>query len=416
MSHDLLEPGTIGQYLAQTPRLRGSVDPEAIVSAEEIGDGNLNLVFVVRDAHGGSVVLKQALPYVRMVGPEWPLSADRARHEAEALAAHGRAAPGLVPRILGFDEDRFVIAMEDLSDHRVWRAALNDGCRHEGAASSVGEYLAAVAVGTSVLGLDAETVRVAAASLMNLELRAITEELVFSEPLFDIGRNATLPGNRPDVDDLAADDVLVAAMGRAKWTFMTTQEALIHGDLHTGSVMVRAAGGPDGPVDSVRAFDSEFAFYGPVSFDLGTVWAHYVIAASRAVALGDDVRAVWLLGLCEETWTAFEDGFRARWEARRDARVFTDRFGSDLVERWQQEAGLFCAAEMMRRTVGMAKVADVETLPEELRVGAARGLLRSAQALVREGDGRLTPARLVALAQDTLLAARPGEARARGRT
>ena len=38
----------------------------------EVGDGNLNLVFIVEGATGAAVV-KQALPYVRLVGDSWPL-------------------------------------------------------------------------------------------------------------------------------------------------------------------------------------------------------------------------------------------------------------------------------------------------------------------------------------------------------
>ena len=41
----------------------------------EVGDGNLNLVFIVEGPAGG-VVVKQALPYVRLVGESWPLPLD----------------------------------------------------------------------------------------------------------------------------------------------------------------------------------------------------------------------------------------------------------------------------------------------------------------------------------------------------
>ena len=51
----------------------------------EVGDGNLNLVFVVEGPKSG-VVLKQALPYVRLVGESWPLSVRRAFFEHQALA------------------------------------------------------------------------------------------------------------------------------------------------------------------------------------------------------------------------------------------------------------------------------------------------------------------------------------------
>lgn len=390
MSYEFLNADTIADYIRADARLAEQVDADAITEVKEVGDGNLNLVFIVHDAHGGGIVLKQALPYVRLVGPDWPMTPDRARHEAEALQFHGRLVPALVPEVYRYDADRHIIAMEDLSDHRVWRGALNDGLRHEGVAALMGEYVAAVAFGTSILGVDPEEQKMIAARSANPELCTITEDLVFTEPYVDSGRNSFLAANAVDAAELAADDVIVREMGHAKWAFMTHAEALIHADLHTGSVMVRAASGEDGPVDSAKAFDSEFAFYGPLAFDLGALWANYTIAAARATALGEDDRADWCLSLCDQTWTAFEGTFRAEWPARRDPRVFTDGFGDDLLARWQSETWLFAAAKMARRIVGLAKTKDIESLPEDLREGAARGVLQTARAAVRqrhEGTG-----------------------------
>lgn len=47
----------------------GIDDPSTLVEAQEVGDGNLNLVFKIFDTTGVSrIVVKQALPYVRCVG------------------------------------------------------------------------------------------------------------------------------------------------------------------------------------------------------------------------------------------------------------------------------------------------------------------------------------------------------------
>jgi 5-methylthioribose kinase len=89
------------------------------------------------------------------------------------------------------------------------------------------------------------------------------------------------------------------------------------------------------------------------------------------------------MNLCDQTWSSFEESFRSAWPSRRDARVFTDGFGDDLVERWREETWLFAAAKMARRIVGLAKAKDIESLPEELREGAARGVLETARAAVR---------------------------------
>ncbi len=403
-SYAFLTADTVAEHLRERPGLSDRIDPAALESVQEVGDGNLNLVFLLRDTAGRRLVLKQALPYVRLVGPSWPMTPDRARHEAEAMRLHGSLVPDLVPTLFDYDVDRYVLAMEDLSDHRVWRGALNDGLRHDGAAEAMGRYVGRIAFGTSVLGMAAEQQKEMLASAVNPGLCRITEDLVFTEPVVDAGRNGVLAANAADAAELVADSVMVAELGRAKWVFMTRAEALIHGDLHTGSVMVRAADGDQGPVDSAKAFDSEFAFYGPVAFDLGALWGNYVIAAARATALGDDAGAAWALQLCGRTWTSFEETVRAAWPARVDPRVFGDDLLEHLLQTWRSEAWLFGAAKMARRIVGLAKTTDIETLEPSLREGAARGVLQVARRWVRERHAGSDPRRAEQLAGDLLAA------------
>jgi 5-methylthioribose kinase len=42
---------------------------------------------------------------------------------------------------------------------------------------------------------------------------------------------------------------------------MNNAQALIHGDLHTGSILIKE--------DSMKVIDPEFAFYGPMGYDIG---------------------------------------------------------------------------------------------------------------------------------------------------
>src|SRR5262249_36689821 len=123
-------------------------------SAEEIGDGNLNLIFRVAASGGASVIVKQALPYLRVVGEAWPLTLDRARIEHEALTLHHRLAPGLVTKVLGFDEARAAIVMEALRGYEVWRRGLNAQRRYPGAPADIGRFCGLTLLGTSNLLLD----------------------------------------------------------------------------------------------------------------------------------------------------------------------------------------------------------------------------------------------------------------------
>lgn len=376
-SYQFLDSSSIADYIASRPELIGCIDPNNLVEIKEVGDGNLNLVFIVKDSLGHGVVLKQALPYVRLVGPDWPMTPDRARFEYSTSVIHAKAAPGLVPEMYFFDQARFIIGMEDLSDHRVWRGALMDGEFHPGAAEAVGEYIARAAFATSLFGSGAKLHKEEIARSINTELCLITEDLVFTEPYFEASRNSVIAANEIDARELANDQKVIREMGMLKFDFMTRAEALIHGDLHTGSVMVRAD--KDGVVVSTKIFDSEFSFYGPISFDIGAIIANYYIAAARAEALGRKELLEFSLSLPEKTWNSFADTFRSLWRTRVDKRVFTDALVEDLLTAWKVDTVGYAAAKMARRIVGLAKTADIETLEPHLREGAARGVLRTAR-------------------------------------
>ena len=163
---------------------------------------------------------------------------------------------------------------------------------------------------------------------------------------------------------------------------MTSTEALLHGDLHSGSVMVKSDA--KGNEISTRAFDSEFSFYGPIGFDLGACFANFYIALARATALRRKDHADFIAGLPGELWDSFEANFRALWPTRVDKRVFSDVLLEKLLSQWKFDAIGYAAAKMTRRIVGLAKTSDIETLEPAERIGAARGVLRSAQMAIRE--------------------------------
>ncbi len=89
---------TLPQRLGPVLRERLAAPPEAW-RVREVGDGNLNLVFIVEGA-GGGVIVKQALPYVRLVGESWPLPLKRSFFEYHALTRQAARDPGRVPQVL----------------------------------------------------------------------------------------------------------------------------------------------------------------------------------------------------------------------------------------------------------------------------------------------------------------------------
>ena len=86
MAYRALDQHTVTDYLRGVPALAEVIDLAAPLHAREVGDGNLNLVFIVENGNADqSVVLKQALPYLRVAGESWPLTRERMRFETQAL-------------------------------------------------------------------------------------------------------------------------------------------------------------------------------------------------------------------------------------------------------------------------------------------------------------------------------------------
>lgn len=86
--------------------------------------------------------------------------------------------------------------------------------------------------------------------------------------------------------------------------------------------------------------------------------------------------------------------------------MWREPFLEELLATWQQEAWLFAAAKMSRRIVGAAKPTDIETLPEGLREGAARGVLQTARGAVRDSSADSAAMAFSVMAAATLVSSR----------
>ena len=182
--YERLDPAGVRRWLAAQPalsaRLGGGPDTWRI---DEVSDGNLNVVYVVRGSAGG-VCVKQSLPYVRVAGESWPMPLERAYFEQLYLRVSEPHVNGLAPKLLYYDPERFAMAMELLSEHIILRRGLIAGERYPTAARSVAEYTARRAFATSVLAEPFEPVNERlAAFTRNHALLRITVDLIFTHPV-----------------------------------------------------------------------------------------------------------------------------------------------------------------------------------------------------------------------------------------
>lgn len=374
MNYFPLSEATAATFLAAIPAVAGLLggSPEEW-SVSEVGDGNLNLVFLVTGPKGG-VAAKQALPYVRLVGESWPLPLSRAYFERLALADEARLSPARVPALIHHDDTMALTVMELLRPHRTLRGALVAGEHYPLAAAHIAEFLADTLFGTSDIAVPAAAKKARiGAYLGNTAMCRITEDLIFDEPYFDAPLNRHTPGLEALVSELRADMQLGLAAQAMKARFLAAPEALLHGDLHTGSIMVT-------PQDT-RVIDPEFAFYGPMGFDVGMILANFLIAfhAESGLRPGSPP-AVHLLDQAGAIWTGFAQRFAAHWRALdpagehgalhalaiKNEPLREAAIAQRLAAIWEDMLG-FAGCEIIRRILGLAHVADFETIGDEYR-------------------------------------------------
>ena len=367
--------------LAKT--LLGPFTADANLDCREIGDGNLNLVFHITDQNSDkSIIIKQALPYAKVVGESWPLSLVRARIEREILQEEYRLCPGMVPEVYHYDDNLALTVMEDLSDHVIMRKGLIDGASYPLFAQHIGEFMARTLFFTSDLGMNQQQKKEQQGRFINPDQCKITEDLIFDEPYRIAPNNNYEAAIEDEAEALRTDEVLHLEIALLREKFLTHGQALLHGDLHTGSIFVTP--------ESTKVIDPEFAFYGPMGFDVGAVLAnlllHYVSLSGRFQDQSTrNARETELLDMVRDVWTEFDTRFRALWSTDLiDPMAKTPGYQNMYVQQLFRDTIGFTGAKMVRRIVGLAHVADIDTLTDAAeRERAQRKALAVGKALIK---------------------------------
>ncbi|VTM53125.1 5-methylthioribose kinase [Klebsiella pneumoniae] len=372
---------TAHDAVAYAQQFAGIDNPSELVSAQEVGDGNLNLVFKVFDRQGVSrAIVKQALPYVRCVGESWPLTLDRARLEAQTLIAHYQHSPQHTVKIHHFDPELAVMVMEDLSDHRIWRGELiakrllSPGGPPAWRLS--GAVLFTPAISTSIPTRKRRRWR----SLLTRRCARSPRICSLTTRIRSTSAITTRRSWRPDVAALRDDAQLKLAVAALKHRFFAHAEALLHGDIHSGSIFVAEG--------SLKAIDAEFGYFGPIGFDIGTAIGNLLLnycglpgqlgirdaAAAREQRLND----------IHQLWTTFAERFQAlAAEKTRDAALAYPGYASAFLKKVWADAVGFCGSELIRRSVGLSHVADIDTIQDDaMRHECLRHAITLGRALI----------------------------------
>ena len=409
-----LDEKSLSTFLARDKACRDTLGgKETDWKVSEVGDGNLNMVFIVKGPDGG-VAVKQALPYLRLVGESWPLPLERAYFENMALQSEMKHSPGLVPNVLRYDERLYCIVMELLEPHIIMRKGMIAGTKYPRFAEDTSEFMARNLFFTSDLHLSSTQKREAISKFsLNTELCRITEDVIFTEPYMVADNNRwTEPYLNGYAKRFREDSEMKVAISKLKIAFLSSAEALLHGDLHTGSVMVTK--------EETKFIDPEFAFYGPMAFDIGKIIANLLISyfsqAGHEKEKGErDGYRKWILDTVERVWSRFEEKFLALWRDPEHAcgdgfptKLFEGAQGAERMEqerknymaRLWRETVAFSGAFYVRRILGIAHNIDLEHIEDKkVRAACEARALEMAHRIMLGPEEFKSPSEIVALAE-----------------
>lgn len=363
------------------------------LDAIEIGDGNINYVFKVWSPKTGrSVIIKQADSLLRSSGR--PLDQNRNNIEAKILQFEGKYAPSYVPEVYYHDQVMAATSMEDVSAYKNLRKELAEGRVYPHLAENISEFIAQVLLPSTDLVMDKFEKKKLVGEFINPELCDITENLVLTDPYDDHRqKNRITEGNEEFVEAvLYQDEELHKEVGKLRERFMNYAQAMLHGDLHSGSIFANA--------DGIKVLDPEFAFYGPMGYDIGNVignlfftWANKAFTQPENQEVQQKL-ADCIRDFCDLTRTKLEKKYT---ELVQDKLYATESFKKEYLDGVMADSYGYAGTEIIRRTVGASKVMELTAVTDPAaKVPMERALIKLGVYLIKHREQGLSGGKIVA--------------------
>ncbi len=413
MAYKELDTKSVIEYLKTRPALVDILPDDDEYKASEIGDGNLNMVFIVQGKNKPerTVIVKQALPYLRVVGESWPLTRDRIIYETEALKIYNELAPEFSPIVYDNDYEMSVAVMENLNKHEIMRKPLVSREQFPRFADHISSFLANVLFKTSDLYLSSKEKKALQKKFMNPELRKLQEDFVYTNPFMEAEENEWNPLLDDLVKEIRSDGELKIAINKLKMDYVLKAQSLIHADLHTGSIMLNK--------EETKVIDPEFAFLGPMAYDIAAVIQNLVLnyASHFVHSKNKEEREAYqkyLLETIRDIWNGFAKKFDTLWQEHNDGDLspnsywdFEDgekafaRFRQDYIQAVLRDVSGIGGTKMLRRMLGIVSVWDISSIEDDAaRAQVERFIINLGRRWVLEKDEITSIDQLIAITEE----------------
>ncbi|XP_071108304.1 methylthioribose kinase-like [Haliotis cracherodii] len=272
---------------------------------------------------------------------------DNAQLEFNALTKFDSLAPGSAVKPVFYDPESKILCTEDLRDYVIYRNSLISGHLDEDAALKLARDVAVIHRDTHVANIGADAIKQLDKEFQNATTLTIREQLLFTSP-FTPGdpSHQCSDAVKARLDWLYGDQEVLRAAAEMKRVFLEKKEALVHGDLHTGSIMVKDK--------DAKITNAGCSYVGPCSLDLGLLVANYIFTYYCHILCPEDndnrrVFAYRVVEMCNKT---VDEYFKHMTSVTEDVEIYQAKFISEM-------AG-FAGCEIIRRLVGPSHVGEFD--------------------------------------------------------
>lgn len=310
-----------------------------IEEIQELSEGNVNQIFRVIMANKKTFIVKYAPPFAYRYRD---IKIANARNNYETMVLkHFGSHSNHYPKIYASFPSLNMTVMEDLQNCQTLRDALIEGITFPNLANDILNIFSKYSKNTDKN--DLENSQYCYKNGIE-ELQNITKLFVFEKPFGkDYPEGFICPDSNLDWVKLHIFKSPQIQMIRKKLQkkYYSSTEYLLHGDLHTGSILVNQ--------ENTYIIDPEFSKLGPISFDLGMLIANLIMVgiASEFHLSANPISQIkfkkWLFSMIEIIWS----------------NIFTcisDK--QNCINTLKQETIGYCGIEIIRRVIGEAQIKD----------------------------------------------------------
>lgn len=324
----------------------------------EIGDGNVNYVYRVKDVGGKTCIIKYGADHIRN-NEKRKLSSDRNRIEHYILTKQRALINGMVPEIYFYDETLKILVMEDLGEYKILWNELEKYKIFTFFDEQMALFLYNTLFKTTDLCMKSDEKKRVAGKLINVDMCEISERLVFTEPIFNkeglnsfAEKNAGLVKNK-----IYTNEKVILSTAKLKEHFKNYSQSMLHGDLHTGSIFINEY--------EIKVFDPEFSFYGPMGYDIGNILGNLIISyvVSAFSEKSELSYRKWLNTTIRNILIKFMDLYNKNYdEDVIEVTAKNEAFKKYYLDNIIKDSFGYMGTEILRRTIGMAKVPQLKNI------------------------------------------------------